>query len=250
MLVNERLTGDFFLVMKESFFSRERTYVPFRAGRIVEDRAEWLSEPKGGWQFATGENRERPSVIVTPDAITSNVRCPACGDVFSVCDSKVWNGARHCCGQSLVLVHGGEALPSDLRVHRERFDETTDVAPDVTTGRTECPRCNDYFLIRNRDAWNGERHCCGQRISLLRGGKVLPKDRELHEALWQPSFDLGRVEERSLPILSQIEAPKDGMRISGPCPSCGIEGRLRVCDKRIVLCLVCYFGVPRRLWMA
>jgi hypothetical protein len=43
--VGERLAGDFWLVFKRNFFG-PRTYVPFRAGLIVEDEAEWVGEPE------------------------------------------------------------------------------------------------------------------------------------------------------------------------------------------------------------
>lgn len=41
--VNERLTGDFWLVMKSNF-EGNRVYVPFRAGIIVADENSWLIE--------------------------------------------------------------------------------------------------------------------------------------------------------------------------------------------------------------
>ena len=42
--VAERLTGDFWIVLKPTFFG-QRVYVPFRGGRIVEDRGAWVIEP-------------------------------------------------------------------------------------------------------------------------------------------------------------------------------------------------------------
>ena len=42
-IANEQLEGDFWLVMKERFRG-ERTYVPFRSGRIVSDKNEWIDE--------------------------------------------------------------------------------------------------------------------------------------------------------------------------------------------------------------
>lgn len=60
--VHELLTDDFWLMMKPKF-SAPRTYVPFRAGRIVEDRAEWFVE------------EERPRTQWTSDV---RARCPFC----------------------------------------------------------------------------------------------------------------------------------------------------------------------------
>lgn len=42
-LVNETLEGDFFMVLKQSFFA-PRLYVPFRDAVLVTDRAAWLCE--------------------------------------------------------------------------------------------------------------------------------------------------------------------------------------------------------------
>jgi hypothetical protein len=42
--VGERLTGDFWLVLKPAFLG-QRVYVPFRDGRIVEARTAWVIEP-------------------------------------------------------------------------------------------------------------------------------------------------------------------------------------------------------------
>jgi hypothetical protein len=39
----ETLEGDFWLVLKETFFG-PRTYIPFRAGKIVVDKAAWVFE--------------------------------------------------------------------------------------------------------------------------------------------------------------------------------------------------------------
>lgn len=41
--VDERLTGDFYFVMKPAF-KRPRIYVPFQSGEIVEDSAHWVRE--------------------------------------------------------------------------------------------------------------------------------------------------------------------------------------------------------------
>lgn len=41
--LNERLEGDYWLVMKSRFIGK-RVYVPFRAGVLVTDEAEWLTE--------------------------------------------------------------------------------------------------------------------------------------------------------------------------------------------------------------
>jgi hypothetical protein len=43
--VGERLAGDFWLVLKRNFFG-PRTYLPFRAGLVVEDGTEWVAEPE------------------------------------------------------------------------------------------------------------------------------------------------------------------------------------------------------------
>jgi hypothetical protein len=46
--VNEKLSGDFWLVFKHNFFG-PRTYVPFKDGRIVEDESTWVIEkPRHG----------------------------------------------------------------------------------------------------------------------------------------------------------------------------------------------------------
>lgn len=46
--VNERLSGDFWLVLKPHF-EGQRSYIPFRAGRIVEDETAWvIHEPRLG----------------------------------------------------------------------------------------------------------------------------------------------------------------------------------------------------------
>jgi hypothetical protein len=247
-VVNEKLKGDFFLVMKEYFRGR-RTYVPFVGGRIVADRSEWLFEPEDGWKFDVGEHRGRPSVDVTPDLVTGNTLCPACNTIFSVCDPRAWDGARHQCGQSLLVVLRGERLPKRAAVHRDKFDQVAVASPDPATGRVECPRCMNYFLIRAQMDWDGERHACGQRISLVLNGKVLPKDVERQAAAFRPSFDVARIKELSRPILEKMEARDDGATTSGSCPSCGSEGKLRVCDGRVVLCPRCYFGVSGRPWM-
>jgi hypothetical protein len=41
--VDELLEGDFWLVMQPHFFA-DRTFIPFRDGHIVEDRAAWFTE--------------------------------------------------------------------------------------------------------------------------------------------------------------------------------------------------------------
>src|SRR5262249_2372603 len=47
-LVNEKLSGDFWLVLKPHF-SGPRTYVPFEAGKVVEDESAWvIHEPRLG----------------------------------------------------------------------------------------------------------------------------------------------------------------------------------------------------------
>jgi hypothetical protein len=46
--VGERLTGDFWLVMKPDFLG-QRVYIPFLAGRIVEDKKAWVIEPYQPW---------------------------------------------------------------------------------------------------------------------------------------------------------------------------------------------------------
>jgi hypothetical protein len=44
-LVEEKLTGDFWLVMKEQF-SGLRTYIPFKDGHIVTDKSQWIVEER------------------------------------------------------------------------------------------------------------------------------------------------------------------------------------------------------------
>ncbi|MBT3015947.1 MAG: hypothetical protein KME63_09410 [Candidatus Thiodiazotropha sp. (ex Clathrolucina costata)] len=44
-VVNEKLKGNFWLIMKETFRG-ERTYVPFRSGKVVSAKAEWINEKK------------------------------------------------------------------------------------------------------------------------------------------------------------------------------------------------------------
>lgn len=41
--VNEKIEGDFYLVLKESFFER-RTYIPFVNGVIIKDKTKWRVE--------------------------------------------------------------------------------------------------------------------------------------------------------------------------------------------------------------
>jgi hypothetical protein len=41
--VDELIAGDFWVVMKPDFDGL-RTYIPFRRGRVVEDRSEWFTE--------------------------------------------------------------------------------------------------------------------------------------------------------------------------------------------------------------
>jgi len=56
--VNEKLSGDFWLVFKHSFFG-PRTYVPFKDGRIVEDDTEWVTEEPRNQRLNPGsEHRE------------------------------------------------------------------------------------------------------------------------------------------------------------------------------------------------
>ena len=43
--VGEWLSGDFWLVLKPSFFG-PRTYLPYLAGLVVEDESAWVREPK------------------------------------------------------------------------------------------------------------------------------------------------------------------------------------------------------------
>jgi hypothetical protein len=49
--VNARLTGDFWLRMAPTFFG-PKTFIPFRGGRIVEDRDEWYDEPERGKPYS------------------------------------------------------------------------------------------------------------------------------------------------------------------------------------------------------
>ena len=44
-IVNEELEGDFWVVMKETFRG-ERTYVPFRSGKVVSNKSEWVNEKR------------------------------------------------------------------------------------------------------------------------------------------------------------------------------------------------------------
>jgi len=41
--VHEKLSGDFWLVLKRNFFG-PRTYVPFKDGKIIEDASTWFTE--------------------------------------------------------------------------------------------------------------------------------------------------------------------------------------------------------------
>jgi hypothetical protein len=49
--VDEPLHGDFWLVLKRDFYS-DRTYVPFREGKLVTDRAQWRQEQPKRWSPA------------------------------------------------------------------------------------------------------------------------------------------------------------------------------------------------------
>lgn len=56
--VNEKLSGDFWLVLKHNFFG-PRTYVPFKEGKIVEDESEWVvEEPRSRRMSRGSEQRE------------------------------------------------------------------------------------------------------------------------------------------------------------------------------------------------
>ncbi|AZZ90665.1 hypothetical protein EUZ85_08010 [Hahella sp. KA22] len=44
-IVNEELEGNFWVVMKERFRG-ERTYVPFRSGKVVSNKSEWVNEKR------------------------------------------------------------------------------------------------------------------------------------------------------------------------------------------------------------
>ena len=56
--VNEKLSGDFWLVFKHNFFG-PRTYVPFKDGKIVEDESEWVIEESRSRRMNRGsEQRE------------------------------------------------------------------------------------------------------------------------------------------------------------------------------------------------
>lgn len=56
--VNEKLSGDFWLVLKHNFFG-PRTYVPFKDGKIVEDESEWVvEEPRSRRMSRGSEQRE------------------------------------------------------------------------------------------------------------------------------------------------------------------------------------------------
>jgi hypothetical protein len=45
--VGERLSGDFWLVLKPDFYG-QRVYVPFRDGRVVEEKRSWVIQPYDG----------------------------------------------------------------------------------------------------------------------------------------------------------------------------------------------------------
>jgi hypothetical protein len=56
--VNEKLSGDFWLVLKHNFFG-PRTFVPFKDGKIVEDEFEWVvEEPRSRRMSRGSEHRE------------------------------------------------------------------------------------------------------------------------------------------------------------------------------------------------
>ena len=44
-LVNELVTGDFWMILLPDFYSKPATFVPFCDGHIVEDRSQWIVDP-------------------------------------------------------------------------------------------------------------------------------------------------------------------------------------------------------------
>jgi hypothetical protein len=43
--VSEPITGDFWLILRPHFFTDPTTFVPFRNGRVIEDRSQWVTLP-------------------------------------------------------------------------------------------------------------------------------------------------------------------------------------------------------------
>lgn len=43
--VNEPIAGDFWLILRPHFYTDPTTFVPFRDGRITEDRSQWVTLP-------------------------------------------------------------------------------------------------------------------------------------------------------------------------------------------------------------
>lgn len=43
--VNDSVTGDFWMILRPSFYAGPSTFVPFRDGHIIEDRSQWLVIP-------------------------------------------------------------------------------------------------------------------------------------------------------------------------------------------------------------
>jgi hypothetical protein len=41
-VVNQSVTGDFWMVLRPNFYTDPTTFVPFRKGRIVEDKSQWI----------------------------------------------------------------------------------------------------------------------------------------------------------------------------------------------------------------
>ena len=45
-LVNESVTGDYWMILRPDFYSDTSTFVPFRDGHIIEDRSQWIVSPQ------------------------------------------------------------------------------------------------------------------------------------------------------------------------------------------------------------
>lgn len=57
--VGEELVGDFWPVLKESFFAN-RTYIPFSDGTVIKDRSCWVQEVRPNHTFTPRLRRSSP----------------------------------------------------------------------------------------------------------------------------------------------------------------------------------------------
>ena len=148
--VDEKLSGDFFLVFWEGerngpFGSPQarRIYVPFRSGKIVVDTAQWAKEPPYRRIFERGHNRKRKPQTAALQSTTSKVVCPGCGLTFSVRSEISWDGVRHRCGQQIELRCDGVTLSTDVQEQRRKLGVPFDFARVLDRSRSMLSKLSD-----------------------------------------------------------------------------------------------------------